>query len=71
MKTVKMNKEQFTQEQFNQINSLLRNLDLKGYNPSVVSQSETHVTIQHEDEDENIIKMMLVSRQGQLTGVEL
>jgi hypothetical protein len=68
---IKLNNEKLTQQQFQQIMGLIQNLDSMGYNPSLVSQSETHVTIQHNDDDNNVIKMMLMSKGGELTGVEL
>jgi len=72
MKTIKLNNEKFTSEQIDQIQAAYSNLSKLGYEPKMIGlPTETAATIEHNDDNGNRIKVMLISRNGQLTGVQI
>ena len=72
MQTIKLNNETFTEKHNTQIRSLLNGLAQGGYCPEILSISETHITIEHfGDEADEVIKMMIFSKNGELVSIQL
>jgi hypothetical protein len=71
-KRIKLDTEILTDSQECQIENLIQTLEYRGYKPTIISRSATHVSLQHlGDTDDEIIKKLIVSKNGSLYALPL
>lgn len=72
LKSIKLNTEKFTSEQFDQIQDTYSNLRKLGYKPKMIGiPTETAATIEHNDDEGNRIQLLIISKNSQLFAIKL